>query len=250
MKRGITMAIQVIFVILVLLVVAMIAIRMFMQGTQQLSQLSTVSLDKAKQECKNYCDQGDILDYCKYYFSADLDGDGQISMAVPSGTALQLQVCEDEIPCYIVKPCVSSSMGGISVIPIVCAKYLCEYYHDTAGLDWEYSTKKVFGYVNSISQNGISIDSEGDLKLGRRCGGVPEWYRLTVIDKLYGPILNGLKSWNSNVNILTNNGIIYVKNTTAGATYLVVNGVKLSQGSNGVPLCEVPKYFDYSQLVS
>ncbi|MFZ8856041.1 MAG: hypothetical protein ACO2OX_02485, partial [Candidatus Nanopusillus sp.] len=66
-RRGIDMAVQLIFVIIIMLVVAVIVIRLFQQQSSNISQISNTQIQQAVANCLNYCQ--DPVTFCTRYES-------------------------------------------------------------------------------------------------------------------------------------------------------------------------------------
>lgn len=93
----------------------------------------TISKNTFLDECNNFCENGDYVQYCKHYYgdsnkdmSQDWNENGVKNEMIPVGN-MEWQTCENRIYCFLIKPCDKLGNGGIESIE-KCRTILCQTY--------------------------------------------------------------------------------------------------------------------------
>ena len=86
-------------------------------------------LGVCKSKCSNIQTERDLVDYCLYRFSADLNGDGVkgYTESSPYVSLAGIGVCEDSVPCFVVEEC---SYAGQKITAEMCREVLCNYFKE------------------------------------------------------------------------------------------------------------------------
>jgi hypothetical protein len=243
-RRGIDMAVQLIFVIIIMLVVAVVVIKLFQQQSSKISQISNTQIQQAVSDCSSYC--SDPYTFCTKYENI---GNGLVEVS-PG-----YYVCSNAVPCSIVLQLYGGSSSqcqyeGFSITPLDCMYLECQNYIDNLYYDPLTATSYVFGNYSSTTsfniapgQSNIQISSPSQiLNPGpEQCSAqLPTW----ITNQVFGALLNIINYYdnadNCNLNLTVNNGILTV---TGNCTALNINN-----NVNGMPLCQFLLQLPYSQL--
>jgi len=245
-RRGIDMAVQLIFVIIIMLVVAVIVIRLFQQQSSNISQISNTQIQQAVANCLNYCQ--DPVTFCTRYESI---GNGLVQ-ATPG-----YFVCLNSVPCSVVLqlyggPSSQCQYQGFPITPLACMYLTCQHYIDTLYYSPVQATSYVFG--NYSSATSFNITSErAEIRISSpsqilypgpaQCSAqLPTWIKNQVFIALL-KILNYYNSAHGcNLNLIVSNGILVV---TGNCTALGINN-----NDDGMPLCQFLMRVPYNQLIN
>jgi hypothetical protein len=243
-RRGIDMAVQLIFVIIIMLVVAVVVIKLFQQQSSKISQISNTQIQQAVSDCSSYC--SDPYTFCTKY-----ENIGNGLTEVSPG----YYVCSNAVPCSIVLqlyggPSSQCQYEGFSITPLDCMYLECQNYIDNLYYDPLTATSYVFGNYSPTTsfnvapgQSNIQISSPSQiLNPGPvQCSAqLPTW----ITNQVFGALLNIINYYdnadNCNLNLTVNNGVLTV---TGNCTALNINN-----NINGMPLCQFLLQVPYSQL--
>jgi len=243
-RRGIDMAVQLIFVIIIMLVVAVIVIKLFQQQSSKISQISNTQIQQAVSDCSSYCSSP--YTFCTKYENI---GNGLVE---PSPG---YYVCSNAVPCSVVLQLYGGSSSqcqyeGFTITPLDCMYLECQNYIDNLYYDPLTATSYVFGnyssttYFNaSTGQANIQISSPSKiLNPGPvQCSAqLPTW----ITNQVFGALLKVINYYNTadncNLNLTVSNGILIVN---GNCTALGINN-----NVNGMPLCQFLLQVPYSQL--
>ena len=243
-RRGIDMAVQLIFVIIIMLVVAVIVIKLFQQQSSKISEISNTQIQQAVSDCSSYCT--DLSTFCTKYENI---GNGLVQ------TSPGYYVCSNAVPCSIVLQLYGGSSSqcqnqGFSISPLDCMYLECQNYIDNLYYSPLQATSYIFGnyssttYFNVTSgQENIQIlSSSSILNPGpSQCSAqLPTW----ITNQVFGALLDIANYYNTadgcNLNLTVSNGILMV---TGNCTSLGINN-----NVNGMPLCQFLMQVPYSQL--
>jgi len=243
-RRGIDMAVQLIFVIIIMLVVAVIVIKLFQQQSSKISEISNTQIQQAVSDCSSYCT--DLYTFCTKYENI---GNGLVQ------TSPGYYVCSNAVPCSIVLQLYGGSSSqcqyqGFSISPLDCMYLECQNYIDNLYYSPLQATSYIFGnyssttYFNVTSgQENIQISSPSSiLNPGpSQCSAqLPTW----ITNQVFGALLDIANYYNTadgcNLNLTVSNGILMV---TGNCTALGINN-----NVNGMPLCQFLTQVPYSQL--
>ena len=243
-RRGIDMAVQLIFVIIIMLVVAVIVIKLFQQQSSKISQISNTQIQQAVSDCSSYCSSP--YTFCTKYENI---GNGLVE---PSPG---YYVCSNAVPCSVVLQLYGGSSSqcqyeGFTITPLDCMYLECQNYIDNLYYDPLTATSYVFGnyssttYFNaSTGQANIQISSPSQiLNPGPvQCSAqLPTW----ITNQVFGALLKVINYYNTadncNLNLTVSNGILIVN---GNCTALGINN-----NVNGMPLCQFLLQVPYSQL--
>ena len=243
-RRGIDMAVQLIFVIIIMLLVAVIVIKLFQQQSSKISQISNTQIQQAVSDCSSYCSS--LYTFCTKY--EDI-GNGLIQ-ASPG-----YYICSNAVPCSVVLQLYGGSSSqcsyeGFSVTPLDCMYLECQNYIDNLYYNPLQATSYVFGnyspttYFNATTgEENIQISSPSQiLNPGpSQCSAqLPTW----ITNQVFGALLKVINYYNTadgcNLNLTVSNGVLTV---TGNCTTLGIN-----DNVNGIPLCQFLLQVPYSQL--
>ena len=243
-RRGIDMAVQLIFVIIIMLVVAVIVIKLFQQQSSKISEISNTQIQQAVSDCSSYCT--DLSTFCTKYENI---GNGLVQ------TSPGYYVCLNAVPCSIVLQLYGGSSSqcqnqGFSISPLDCMYLECQNYIDNLYYSPLQATSYIFGnyssttYFNVTSgQENIQISSPSSiLNPGpSQCSAqLPTW----ITNQVFGALLDIANYYNTadgcNLNLTVGNEILMV---TGNCTALGINN-----NVNGIPLCQFLMQVPYSQL--
>ncbi|MFP3131723.1 MAG: hypothetical protein RXQ77_00040 [Candidatus Nanopusillus sp.] len=243
-RRGIDMAVQLIFVIIIMLVVAVIVIKLFQQQSSKISEISNTQIQQAVSDCSSYCT--DLSTFCTKYENI---GNGLVQ------TSPGYYVCSNAVPCSIVLQLYGGSSSqcqdqGFSISPLDCMYLECQNYIDNLYYSPLQATSYIFGnyssttYFNVTSgQENIQISAPSSiLNPGpSQCSAqLPTW----ITNQVFGALLDIANYYNTadgcNLNLTVSNGILMV---TGNCTELGINN-----NVNGIPLCQFLMQVPYSQL--
>jgi len=243
-RKGIDMAVQLIFVIIIMLVVAVIVIKLFQQQSSNISQISNTQIQQAVSDCSSYCSTPTT--FCTKY--EDI-GNGLVQ-ASPG-----YYVCSNAVPCSVVLqlyggPSSQCQYQGYTITPLDCMYIECQHYIDDLYYSPAQATSYVFGNYSSTTsfnvasgQAEIHISSPSQiLNPGpSQCSAqLPTW----ITNQVFGALLKIINYYNTangcNLNLTVSNGILTV--TGNCATLGINNNV------NGMPLCQFLLQIPYSQL--
>ncbi|MFP3316977.1 MAG: hypothetical protein RXN79_01045 [Candidatus Nanopusillus sp.] len=243
-RRGIDMAVQLIFVIIIMLVVAVIVIKLFQQQSSKISEISNTQIQQAVSDCSSYCT--DLSTFCTKYENI---GNGLVQ------TSPGYYVCLNAVPCSIVLQLYGGSSSqcqnqGFSISPLDCMYLECQNYIDNLYYSPLQATSYIFGnyssttYFNVTSgQENIQISAPSSiLNPGpSQCSAqLPTW----ITNQVFGALLDIANYYNTadgcNLNLTVSNGILMV---TGNCTSLGINN-----NVNGMPLCQFLMQVPYSQL--
>ena len=243
-RRGIDMAVQLIFVIIIMLVVAVIVIKLFQQQSSKITEISNTQIQQAVSDCSSYCT--DLYTFCTKYENI---GNGLVQ------TSPGYYVCSNAVPCSIVLQLYGGSSSqcqyqGFSISPLDCMYLECQNYIDNLYYSPLQATSYIFGnyssttYFNVTSgQENIQISSPSSiLNPGpSQCSAqLPTW----ITNQVFGALLDIANYYNTadgcNLNLTVSNGILMV---TGNCTALGINN-----NANGMPLCQFLTQVPYSQL--
>jgi hypothetical protein len=243
-RRGIDMAVQLIFVIIIMLVVAVIVIKLFQQQSSKISQISNTQIQQAVSDCSSYCSS-------PYTFCTKYEDIGNGLVEVSPG----YYICSNAVPCSIVLQIYGGSSSqcqyqGYTITPLDCMYLECQNYIDSLYYSPEQATSYVFGnyspttYFNSTTgQANIQISSPSQILYPGpvQCSAqLPTW----ITNQVFGALLNIINYYNTadncNLNLTVNNEILTV---TGNCTALGINN-----NVNGMPLCQFLLQVPYSQL--
>jgi hypothetical protein len=243
-RRGIDMAVQLIFVIIIMLVVAVIVIKLFQQQSSKISEISNTQIQQAVSDCSSYC--SDPVTFCTKYENI---GNGLIQ---PSPG---YYICSNAVPCSVVLQLYGGSSSqcqyeGFSITPLDCMYLECQNYIDSLYYSPEQATSYVFGNYSPTTsfniapgQSNIQISSPSPiLNPGPvQCSAqLPTW----ITNQVFGALLNIINYYdnadNCNLNLTVNNGILTViGNCTA---------LNINNNVNGMALCQFLLQVPYSEL--
>jgi len=243
-RKGIDMAVQLIFVIIIMLVVAVIVIKLFQQQSSKISQISNTQIQQAVSDCSSYCSSP--YTFCTKY--EDI-GNGLIE------SSPGYYVCLNAVPCSVVLQLYGGSSSqcqyeGFTITPLDCMYLECQNYIDNLYYDPLSATSYVFGNYSSTTyfnptngQVNIQISSPSQiLNPGPvQCSAqLPTW----ITNQVFGALLKIINYYNTadncNLNLTVNNGVLIV---TGNCTALGINN-----NVNGLPLCQFLLQLPYSQL--
>ena len=243
-RRGIDMAVQLIFVIIIMLVVAVIVIKLFQQQSSKISEISNTQIQQAVSDCSSYCT--DLSTFCTKYENI---GNGLVQ------TSPGYYVCSNAVPCSIVLQLYGGSSSqcqyqGFTISPLDCMYLECQNYIDNLYYSPLQATSYIFGNYSSTSyfnvtsgQENIQISSPSSiLNPGpSQCSAqLPTW----ITNQVFGALLDIANYYNTadncNLNLTVSNGILMV---TGNCTALGINN-----NVNGMPLCQFLMQVPYSQL--
>jgi len=243
-RRGIDMAVQLIFVIIIMLVVAVIVIKLFQQQSSKISEISNTQRQQAVSDCSSYCT--DLYTFCTKYENI---GNGLVQ------TSPGYYVCSNAVPCTVVLQLYGGSSSqcqyqGFSISPLDCMYLECQNYIDNLYYSPLQATSYIFGnyssttYFNVTSgQENIQISSPSSiLNPGpSQCSAqLPTW----ITNQVFGALLDIANYYNTadgcNLNLTVSNGILMV---TGNCTALGIDN-----NVNGMPLCQFLMQVPYSQL--
>jgi hypothetical protein len=245
-RRGIDMAVELIFVIIIMLVVAVVVIKLFQQQSSKISQISNTQIQQAVSDCSSYC--SNPIEFCTKY--EDI-GNG-IVQASPG-----YYVCSNAVPCSVVLQLYGGSSSqcqyeGFSITPLDCMYLECQNYIDNLYYDPLQATSYVFGnyssttYFNATTgQENIQISSPSQiLNPGPlQCSAqLPTW----ITNQVFGALLKVINYYN------TANGCNLNLTVNVSTGVLIVNGncttLGINNNVNGIPLCQFLMQVPYSQL--
>ena len=245
-RRGIDMAVQLIFVIIIMLIVAVIVIRLFQQQTSNITQISDTQIQQAVANCLNYCQ--DPVTFCTKYESI---GNGLVQ------TSPGYFVCLNSVPCSVVLqlyggPSSQCNHQGYPITPLACMYLTCQNYMYKLYYGPVQATSYVFGnYSPATSFNveteraTIYISSPSQILYPGpvQCSAqLPTW----ITNQVFLALLKVLNYYNKahgcNLNLIVSNGILVV---TGNCTALGIN-----DNSNGMPLCQFLMRVPYNQLIN
>jgi len=245
-RRGIDMAVELIFVIIIMLVVAVIVIKLFQQQSSKISQISNTQIQQAVSDCSSYC--SNPIEFCTKY--EDI-GNG-IVQASPG-----YYVCSNAVPCSVVLQLYGGSSSqcsyeGFTITPLDCMYLECQNYIDNLYYDPLQATSYVFGnyssttYFNATTgQENIQISSPSQiLNPGPlQCSAqLPTW----ITNQVFGALLKVINYYN------TANGCNLNLTVNVSTGVLIVNGncttLGINNNVNGIPLCQFLMEVPYSQL--
>jgi hypothetical protein len=245
-RRGIDMAVELIFVIIIMLVVAVVVIKLFQQQSSKISQISNTQIQQAVSDCSSYC--SNPIEFCTKY--EDI-GNG-IVQASPG-----YYVCSNAVPCSVVLQLYGGSSSqcqyeGFSITPLDCMYLECQNYIDNLYYDPLQATSYVFGnyssttYFNATTgQENIQISSPSQiLNPGPlQCSAqLPTW----ITNQVFGALLKVINYYN------TANGCNLNLTVNVSTGLLIVNGnctaLGINNNVNGLPLCQFLLQVPYSQL--
>jgi len=245
-RRGIDMAVELIFVIIIMLVVAVVVIKLFQQQSSKISQISNTQIQQAVSDCSSYC--SNPIEFCTKY--EDI-GNG-IVQASPG-----YYVCSNAVPCSVVLQLYGGSSSqcqyeGFSITPLDCMYLECQNYIDNLYYDPLQATSYVFGnyssttYFNATNgQENIQISSPSQiLNPGPlQCSAqLPTW----ITNQVFGALLKVINYYN------TANGCNLNLTVNVSTGLLIVNGncttLGINNNVNGIPLCQFLMQVPYSQL--
>jgi hypothetical protein len=243
-RRGVDMAVQLIFVMIVMLIVAVIVIKIFQLQASKVSQLSNTQVQQAVSDCSSYCSS-------PYTFCTEYEDIGNGLLQKSPG----YYICLNAVPCSVVLQLYGGSSNqcqyeGYSITPLDCMYLECQNYIDNLYYNPEQATSYVFGnyspttYFNPTSkQANIQISSPSTiLNPGPiQCSAqLPTW----ITNQIFGALLDIINYYdtadNCNLNLTVNNGILTV---TGNCTALDINN-----NAKGIPLCQFLLQVPYSQL--
>jgi len=244
-RRGIDMAVQLIFVIIIMLVVAVIVIRLFQQQSSNISQISNTQIQQAVANCLNYCQ--DPVTFCTRYESI---GNG-LSQVTPG-----YFVCLNSVPCSVVLqlyggPSSQCQNQGYPITPLACMYLTCQHYIDVLYYSPVQATSYVFGNYSSTTSFDITseraeihISSPSQILYPgpAQCSAqLPTWIK----NQVFGALLKVLNYYNSahgcNLNLIVSNGILTVTGNCAA--------LGISNNDKGMPLCQFLMRLPYNQLI-
>jgi len=245
-RRGIDMAVELIFVIIIMLVVAVVVIKLFQQQSSKISQISNTQIQQVVSDCSSYC--SNPIEFCTKY--EDI-GNG-IVQASPG-----YYVCSNAVPCSVVLQLYGGSSSqcqyeGFSITPLDCMYLECQNYIDNLYYDPLQATSYVFGnyssttYFNATNgQENIQISSPSQiLNPGPlQCSAqLPTW----ITNQVFGALLKVINYYN------TANGCNLNLTVNVSTGVLIVNGncttLGINNNVNGIPLCQFLMQVPYSQL--
>jgi len=245
-RRGIDMAVELIFVIIIMLVVAVVVIKLFQQQSSKISQISNTQIQQVVSDCSSYC--SNPIEFCTKY--EDI-GNG-IVQASPG-----YYVCSNAVPCSVVLQLYGGSSSqcqyeGFSITPLDCMYLECQHYIDDLYYDPLQATSYVFGnyssttYFNATTgQENIQISSPSQiLNPGPlQCSAqLPTW----ITNQVFGALLKVINYYN------TANGCNLNLTVNVSTGLLIVNGncttLGINNNVNGIPLCQFLMQVPYSQL--
>jgi len=243
-RRGIDMAVQLIFVIIIMLVVAVIVIKLFQQQSSKISVISNTQIQQAVSDCASYC--ADPVTFCTRYENI---GNGIVQVS-PG-----YYICSNAVPCSVVLQLYGGSSSqceyeGFPISPLDCMYLECQYYIDQLYYSPEEATSYVFGnYSQSTSFSSTSgqkiyitspsqILNPGPMQCSSQ---LPTW----ITNQVFGALLKIINYYNNadncNLELTVNSGGL-----------LIVNGncptLGINNNANGMPLCQFLLRLPYSQL--
>jgi hypothetical protein len=243
-RRGIDMAVQLIFVIIIMLVVAVIVIKLFQQQSSKISQISNTQIQQAVSDCSSYCT--DPYTFCTKYENI---GNGLVQ------TSPGYYVCSNAVPCSVALQLYGGSSSqcqyqGFSITPLDCMYLECQNYIDNLYYSPLQATSYIFGNYSSTTSFNIT-SGQADIYISSpssilnpgpsQCSAqLPTW----ITNQVFGALLDIANYYNTadncNLNLTVSNGILMV---TGNCTALGINN-----NINGMPLCQFLMQVPYSQL--
>jgi len=244
-RRGIEMAVQLIFVIIIMLVVAVVVIKLFQQQSSKISAISNTQIQQAVSDCSSYCSRSPVT-FCTKY--EDI-GNGLVEVS-PG-----YYICSNAVPCSVLLqlyggPSSQCSYEGYTITPLDCMYLECQNYIDNLYYSPEQATSYVFGNYSSTTsfnvasgQANIQISSPSSiLNPGPvQCSAqLPTW----ITNQVFGALLKIINYYNTadgcNLNLVVNNGVLTVTGNCAA--------LGINNNANGMPLCQFLLQVPYSQL--